>query len=199
MAAYTEERNAKKIACNSEEIENKIGIATQTLERNIAFITNCDNKTSIVLTAVGVLLTIILTNDGLNKIFSIIKSCIESKTFCNIFYLICFATSIFIMALGMFNLGFVLIAKTSEKANGLDGMNSRIFFTGIRSNRDYKTYHRDFCSMKQEDLLDELVAQIYINADIAMQKYKKYNLGFKQTIVGFLLFIIILLIGIYIY
>ena len=64
---------------DTEEIEYKIEKATETLERNIGFISNCDNKTSIVLTALGVLLTIILTNDGLNAIFSIVRSCTDIR------------------------------------------------------------------------------------------------------------------------
>lgn len=183
----------------SEELEYKIEIATQTLERNIGFVTNCDNKTSIVLAAIGVLLTIILTDDGLKEIFNIIRICIGDKATGNSFYLICLGVSSAITILGMFNLGSVLVAKTSEEASGFDGINSRIFFSGIRENEEYKTYRSRFYSMKREELLDELIAQIYINADIAARKYEKYNFGFKCTIIGFLLFVIILLIGIYRY
>ena len=199
MAVLAEEKNIAKMVWNSEELENKIAIATQTLDRNIAFITNCDSKTSIVLTAVGVLLTIILTNDGLNEIFNIFKNCIKTKTFCSVVYFICFASSALIMIAGMFILGSVLVAKTSEEAKGVDEGNSRIFFSGIIKNGDYKIYRSKFYLMNQEELLEELVSQIYINADIAMQKYKKYNFGLKHTILGFLLFILFLLIGIYLY
>lgn len=199
MTQTTEETVAFQNEFSQENLEYKIEIATQTLERNIGFVANCDNKTSIVLAAVGVFLTIILTNDGLNKIFDIIKSCIVTRTFCNVLYLICFAISVFVMAFGMFNLCSVLIAKTSESATGLTQMNSRIFFSGIRNNGDYENYHDKFCTMSRQELLDEVLAQIYINADIATQKYKKYNAGFKFTIIGFLSFVTILLIGIYLY
>ena len=83
-----------------EDLEYKIEIATQTLERNIDFVTNCDNKTSIVLAAFGVLLAIILRNEVLNEIFNIVKACIATKTFCSILYLLCFIGAIFIMVLG---------------------------------------------------------------------------------------------------
>ena len=199
MPVSTEEKKTKNTVCEPEELDYKIEIATQTLDRNIGFVTNCDNKTSIILTAVGVLLTIILTNEGINKAFYIIKSCIGAKTFCSIFYLLCFAGSIFIMALGMFKLGSVLMAKTSEDAVGRKDATSRIFFSGIRKSGDCKTYRSRFYSMNREELLNELIEQIYINADIATQKYEKYNLGIKCTIIGFVLFVAILLIGIYLY
>lgn len=195
MAAMTDD----KPILTQEELEYKIEIASQTLDRNIGFVTNCDNKTSIVLASFGVLLAIILTNEGLIEIFNIVNSCIKIKTFCSIFYLICFASAIFVMALGMFNLGSVLVAKTTEEAIGRKDANSRIFFTGIRKSGDYKTYSQRFYAMNKEDLLNDLIEQIYINADIASNKYSIYNLGLKRTIAGFSLFIVLLLIGISIY
>ncbi len=182
-----------------EEIEYKIEKATQTLERNIGFISGCDNKTSIILTALGVLLTIILTNDGLNAIFKIINSCVIEKTFCNILYLLCLISSIVILLFGMYKLGSVLIARTKASAKILNSYNSRIFFSGIIKNDNLEQYKKKFYAMNKEELLDELIIEIYINADIATKKYDNYNSGFKLSIVGFLLFVSILLIGIYIY
>ncbi|MPN08926.1 hypothetical protein SDC9_156214 [bioreactor metagenome] len=199
MAVSTEEKKPVITVCNPGDLEYKIEIATKTLERNIGFVTNCDNKASIMLTAIGVLLTILLTNDGLKEIYGIIESCINAKTFCCVLYLICFVVSVFIMAVGIFNLGSVLLAKTLEKADGLEAMDSRIFFYGIRKNRDFNSYRSKFYSMEQKELLDELIAQIFINADIATQKYEKYNLGLKRTLIGFFMFIIVFLIGIYLY
>lgn len=193
------EKDKHEELLDTEELEYKIEIATQILERNIGFVTNCDNKTSIVLAAFGVLLAIILTNEGLNEIFSIVKACITTKTFCGMLYLLCFVGSIFVMVLGMFNLGSVLVAKTSEEAIGRKDENSRIFFAGIRKSGNYNTYRQKFCTMSKEDLLNDLIEQIYINADVASIKYATYNRGFKRTIVGFVFFVMLLLIGIYIY
>lgn len=199
MTATTEEKSKNRPELNEEDLEYKIEIATQTLDRNIGFVTNCDNKTSIVLAAFGVLLAIILTNEGLNEIFTIVKACIASKSFCSILYLLCFAGAIFSMVLGMFNLGSVLVAKTSEEAIGRKDENSRIFFAGIRKNGNYNTYQQKFCAMSKEDFLNDLIEQIYINADIASIKYATYNWGLRRTIVGFIFFVVLLLIGIYIY
>lgn len=199
MSVITEEKENSKVLPIEEDIEYKIEIATQTLDRNIGFVTNCDNKTSIVLATFGMLLAIILTNEGLNEIFDIVKVCIAAKTFCSILYLLCFAGSIFSMVLGMFNLGSVLVAKTSEEAIGRRNENSRIFFAGIRKNGNYNTYHQKFCAMSKEDVLSDLIKQIYINADIASVKYATYNRGIRRTIVGFIFFVVLLLIGIYIY
>ena len=199
MAVVTEEKNKTDTVLDKEDLNYKIEIATQTLDRNISFVTNCDNKTSIVLASFGVLLAIILTNEGLNKIFNIVKTCIASKTFYNILYLLCLAGAIIVMVLGMFNLGSVLVARTSEEANGRKDENSRIFFEKKKKNGDYKTYNQKFLAMDRESLLNDLIEQIYINADIAYTKYASYNLGLRRTAMGFIFFVTLLLLGIYIY
>lgn len=182
-----------------KDYKYKIEIATQTLERNIGFVANCDNKTSIVLAIIGVFLTIILTNDGLNAIYGIINTCIEMKTFCSIIYLFFLGGTIVVMLLGIYSLCGVLIAKTSETAKGLTATNSRIFFTGISKDGNCEVYKEKFYEMSEQELLDELIAQIYINSDIASKKYSKYNKGVKWTIIGFGLFVVFILIGIYLY
>lgn len=199
MDTLVNQENEKCVDLTKEELDFKIEIATQTLERNISFIASCDNKTSIVLTSIGVLLTIILTNDGLNEIFDIINTCLSIKTYCNLLFALSFAISIVVMGTGIMNLGRVLIAKVSEEAYGMEAKNSRIFFSGIIKNGDFSTYRNLFCSMTKQELLEELIAQIYINANIATKKYKAYNLGLKRTIIGFLMFIALLLMGIYLY
>lgn len=93
MSVITEEKENNKVFLDAEDLEYKIEIATQILDRNIGFVTNCDNK----------------------------------------------------------------------------------------------------------DLLNDLIEQIYINAEIASNKYATYNRGLILTIVGFVFFVMLLLIGIYIY
>lgn len=198
MSITVKEKTTSPIL-DEKAIEYKIEIATQTLERNIGFVTNCDSKASIVLAVFGGLLAIVLTNEGLKKIFCIIESCIETKNFCSISYLLYFVSSMFILGLGMFNLGRVLVAKTSEEISGRKEADSHIFFAGIKKVGDCKNYKQQFCDMSKEELLNDLIEQIYINAEIASFKYNTYNVGLRYTIIGFVLFVSLLLIGIYIY
>ena len=78
-------------------IDYQIEITTQTLERNLGFISNCDNKASIILTAVGVLLTIILTSEGLASIKDILKKSLSQITFLNFIYMFVFFSSVIIL------------------------------------------------------------------------------------------------------
>lgn len=184
-----------------EDLTQKIEIATQTLERNIGFINSCDSKTSIVLTAIGVLLTIILTNDGLTAIFKIVARSASGKTFCDILYLVGLAASVCMLISGIWKLVSVLIAKTEPlpKNQKTNVASSMIFFGGILKVGDSAAYRNKFLAMTKEELLDDLIAEIYINAEIATQKYKRYNWGLKLTVCGFVLFILMFLAGMYVY
>lgn len=185
---------------NTQSLGEQIEIATQALERNLGFISNCDNKASIILTAVGVLITIVLTNDGLLRIKSILKSCFSQKAFWDIAYVILFIGSGLLLIVGILILISVLLARLYANGNGeMKKTASLIFFKDINSISKFYDYKNRFKNMSKTDLLDDLISQIYINADIATKKYSRYNLGLKLTIAGFLLFVVFILIGIYLY
>lgn len=183
----------------TKELEYKIEIATQTLDRNISFNNNCDKKTSIVLATYGVLLAILLTKEGLNEISGIITTCIATKTFCSTIYLLSLIAAASTSAVGLFKLINVLTAKTTEAPLGRNKEKSLIFFAGIKQNKSYNTYRQNFCKTTKTDLLNDLLEQIYINADIASTKYATYNTGLKFATSGFISLIFLLLIGINIY
>lgn len=179
-------------------IDYQIEITTQTLERNLGFISNCDNKASIILTAVGVLLTIILTSEGLASIKDILKKSLSQITFLNFIYMFMFFSSVIILLSGILFLISVLIARSGiSETKGFK--NSLIFFGGINSFNRIANYEKAIKKMDKKDLLDDLISQIYINSKIATKKYRKYNLGLKFTVVGFFLFIGVILFGHYIY
>lgn len=184
-----------------ENLTHKIDIATQTLERNIGFVNSCDSKTSIVLTMIGVLLTLILTNDGLTAISHIISHSVFGNTFCDILYFIAWLASVGMLVMGIWNLVSVLIAKTkpSTKNSNPTTSSSMIFFGGILKVGDRTVYHNKFLTMTDQELLDDLIAEIYTNAEIATQKYRRYNQGLKLTVWGFVLFILMFLAGMHIY
>lgn len=183
---------------NKPNIDYQIEITTQTLERNLGFISNCDNKASIILTAVGVLLTIILTSEGLASIKDILKKSLSQITFLNFIYMFVFFSSVIILLSGILFLISVLIARSGiSETKG--SKNSLIFFGGINSFNKIANYEKAIKKMDKKDLLDDLISQIYINSKIATKKYRRYNLGLKFTVIGFFLFIGVLLFGHYIY
>ena len=108
--------------------------ALDILDRTIDFVRNCDNKASIFLGTFGVILTIVLTTEGLNNLMSIVRTAIAQKTFCNALYLLLLAGSIIVMVFGLSQIIKVLGVKIdSSIEDGLDG-DSKIFFEHIRKN-----------------------------------------------------------------
>ena len=191
----SKEKNSNNTKPN---IDYQIEITTQTLERNLGFISNCDNKASIILTAVGVLLTIILTSEGLASIKDILKKSLSQITFLNFIYMFVFFSSVIILLSGILFLISVLIARSGiSETKG--SKNSLIFFGGINSFNKIANYEKAIKKMDKKDLLDDLISQIYINSKIATKKYRRYNLGLKFTVIGFFLFIGVILFGHYIY
>ena len=53
--------------------------------------------------------------------------------------------------------------------------------------------------MGKKEYLKDLLSQVYINSKIAHKKYLNYNTGVYLTIIGFISFVVIFLIGIYVY
>jgi hypothetical protein len=187
--------NQKDKILTDEELEYKIEIATQTLDRNIGFVSNCDNKTSIALTAFGVLLTLILSDDGIQKLSSIITACLSEPQLIDILYLGALGISVILTIAGMVELGCVLVPNTSGKY----ASDSLIFFSGILQNQKHSKYQNRFLSMTREDLLKDLTNEIYENAKIATRKYQQYGTGLKFSSIGFALFLMFYLLGISFY
>ena len=190
----------KNLNNTKPDINYQIEISTQTLERNLGFISNCDNKASIILTAVGVLLTIILTNEGINNIKKILEKCIFQMTFWDFVYTFVFFSSGIILILGILLLISVLIARSGiGKKKETKKKKSLIFFGDINSYNTIADYNKEIKKTNKKEMLDDLISQIYINSKIATKKYRKFNLGLKLTVIGFFLFIGVLLFGHYIY
>ena len=179
----------------SLEIDEQIKVASQILERNINFISNCDNKTAILLTTIGVLFTIVLSTDVIQLVTKIINNCLFEITGLKFFNIVLFLFSFVLSVIGLYNLCEVLVARTKSPSNNTERQNSLIFFSGISQNIDEKMYSEKLYSMTKEELLSDIISQIYINSKIADKKYLKYNRGFKSILLGIILFVIALLLG----
>lgn len=168
--------------------------ALDILDRTIDFVRNCDNKASIFLGTFGVILTIVLTTEGLNNLMLIVRAAIAKKTFCNALYLLMMAGFIIAMVFGLSQIIKVLGVKIDSSAEeGLDG-DSKIFFEHIQKN-NYSAYKEKLLGITEEIFLNDVISQIYINSCICHDKYKNYKCGLKWTLIGFCGFSILWIIG----
>lgn len=76
--------------------------------------------------------------------------------------------------------------------------NSKIFFTDISNNKSLQDYKKIVVEQNEDEMLDDLINQIYINAKICTDKYKRYRRGIKLIVFSVLTFLFITAIFIFI-
>ena len=69
------------------DVDEQIEEAKASLDRINAWINSCDSKAGIVLALVGVLLTIIFTNDGMAEMYNVLQNIMPPANFCTILYI----------------------------------------------------------------------------------------------------------------
>lgn len=167
---------------NIEKAKTKFEIVNQ-------WITNCDTKSSILLAFYGVLLTLVFTSELQNMIsntFALETSLknigfIELMNFISLLSIIAFIVFSILCLLFVYN---TLKARIDDEIYTQQELNtnSNIFFLKI-SSKSYKDF-KDASNLEtSEDFLNDLNSQIFINSNIAAEKFKAYN---KSLLFGFL-------------
>lgn len=183
------------------DIEEQIEEAKSSLERINGWINSCDSKAGTVLALTGVLLTIIFTNDGITEMYNLLQNIIPPENFCTVLYIGFLGISVLMLGYGIARLILTLVGRFDSDVYEEPGMitDSVLFFGEISNKVSYQIFQNAILNIKKEDYLKDFLSQIYINSKIANEKYINYNKGIKWTIMGFIAFIAMFLIGIYLY
>ena len=189
----------EKEKIESFDIQTKIEIATQTLERNMGLVSYCDTKASVILAVLGAFLGFMLTADGVTTISEILTEALKSNTFLEAIYFYGVVFSAVAVLVGICLLTCVLFARGTKKEqeNAMNG--SMLFFGSIANANSDADYSTEFKEMTKEKVLDALLKDLYINSVIAKTKYDYFNKGLKYAIPGLVGFIVLLMIGRFIY
>lgn len=161
--------------------ENVVEELNQNLERIIGFIGNCDNKASILLGFNGILMGILLSCDFIEICSnSSFDSCLLT-----IFLKATMCITIFMWSYGLYRLLKVLLPKTdcSDFADGALELKSIIYFSGI-SSKSYTYYKNKVLSMDDNQYLNDIASQVYLNAKICTEKFKNLRLGLIFSSIG---------------
>ncbi len=147
----------------------------KTLDRTIGFIANCDSKVSYLLSAVGIILTILFTVKPTNLTF--LKTALNSNdsyVFLG-FGVLGFILSAFYFLKGIYHLSQALTAQT-----GLHSENSKsmIFFGAISAQGGSQNYLLSI-NKSEYSYREDLACQIFLNSKICDEKFKRYNNGFR--------------------
>ena len=157
-------------------------------------------KSSFVLTFLGVIVTIIFTSDiGHDMIATLHFRCadhISKSNIRNLISLVCaiaFCVSIIISIYQLYQTLCGRVNPIKYEQQGLQ-LESNIFFKTIQS-RGFSEYEIGTNSENEEQYLNDLNSQIYINSKIVESKFKHYNNSLKAILYGFGSFLFFVLLN----
>lgn len=135
------------------------------------------------------------------EMYKVLQNIFPPTNFCTVIYIVFLGSSVFMLCYGIVRLILTLVARIDANIYQQPGLitDSVLFFGKISDRASYQVFQNDILSIKKDDYLKDLLSQVYINSKIANEKYVNYNKGIKWTIIGFIAFIVMFLIGIYLY
>ena len=159
------------------DFDEELEYALTILNRTDSWINSCDNKLSILVGVCGVVLTIFLTTDSINKAYDFLKEIIQNCKGANK-YLFLIATIILLAfyCITCFHIVNAVVARIDGSKYKQDKMsnNSNLFFKSI-SEKEYIEFRNSFHGDTAQDKLNDVLTQVYINSAIATKKYEQYN------------------------
>lgn len=169
----------------------------EILDRNTAWIENCDSKTSIILGSFGVIAGIFLAADYVSKFKSVFGYMASHVSFWTVVYIILYILSISLILVGCVCWLTVLFARVNPNKFSNRGikLDSLIFFSSIAKHKSLSAYKRDLEKCETKQMEEDLISQIYICSIICNQKFKYYKLGLFFASMGSILFAVLILIG----
>ncbi|WP_065675001.1 MULTISPECIES: Pycsar system effector family protein [Lactiplantibacillus] len=158
------------------------------LDKQLDWIQKSDTKASVLLSAIGILFTLLINS----RFYSVLVNCIH---YLFIKDKIVLMVLIFLLVFGLvlvFIGGFYLFFTLIPRLKNISQKQSYIFFGDISQNG--LTELRNHFS-KDLDPNDDLINQIFVNANIANVKMKNCNIGIKFICLGFGIVFIVTLIS----
>lgn len=163
------------------------------------WISNCDSKSSYLLTFFGVITTIIFTSDFGESIINALhfSKSIENtpETISNFFFFV-FSILFLTSSLATFYCSFLsLKARIDSSVYSQTDLisSSNIFFGTIRE-KEFKIFNQTATSESDEEFLSDLNSQIFINSNIASVKFKYYNLSLISMLITVGIFLLLAII-----
>lgn len=174
------------------------GELNQILDRINGWIESCDSKVSTILSGMGVLAGILLATDYISKIISIFRAACEHIGVGSVAYLIISIASLIVLMCGALLLIGVLFARVNPEKFGTRGVktDSILFFSCISKNKTLSKYRVKVNKCSREQLRDDLMSQIYICSLICDKKFVLYKNGLVLSIIGFSVFVLMMVIGV---
>lgn len=186
---------------NNEIMKDKIEKAQKRLELVNQWITNCDTKSSFILTFYGVMLTIIFTSDMGKEMMNVFSFEVADKwnwesvkNFLLFILVIAFLGSIGKSFYHIYNTLRARINSDVYEQMGL--ITSSNSFFGTIAQKNFQDFEQATNSENEEEYLKDLNSQIFINSKIAAKKFEHYNSSIFWTFVSLGIFLVYIILNI---
>lgn len=192
-------RNYVKEVNNSSQTGNdQIEYALKTMDRTDAWINSCDNKLSVLLGVCGVVLTVCITSESISKAYSFIKNIMLNMNdgWSYAFIVGCLVTVLFYVK-AIYHIINALVARVDSDKFKQEQLRlqSNLFFGSI-SAKKYEDFKKNFLEDTSEEILNDILSQVYINSSIAQTKHKHYNKSLLWIGISVITTLFIVLFGI---
>lgn len=173
----------------------------ERLDRILDWIKSCDTKASIVIAGIGVTLTVLTSSNSLNGLKKVITSLFSNVNFSNFLFLLFLVAALGCIFFGVVNLILVLVPRLNKFGSKLSGTkSSSLYYFGKISEIDYNSFKQNIeREINTSDEIEDLLSQIYINANICTVKYSYYRRGIIFSFTGLVAFIILYLVGLFLF
>ena len=167
--------------------------AIKTLEIVNSWTSNCDTKVEITLGGFAILSGFLLSSDFVQKFLGIVQRALAVPvSVCNIVYVMLLFASIVVALIGVYNLVMVLF-PTIVKADSI------MFFASVARFNGLEEYLTKAKETKEDELMDDILTQIYHASCICSKKFERQKKGLRLLLIGTMAFVIVFLIGVFIY
>ena len=144
----------------------------------------------------GIFLTIFTAEQSLTGFKQIIQAATRDFNFSNLIYLLLFLAAVLSVIYGGYNLISVLVPRLNSYASTITGTKSSSFYYfGSIANSDYDSFKQKLLNESEDDEIEDLLSQIYINSKICSVKFKFYREGIVYSFSGIVALILLYVIG----
>ena len=170
----------------------------QRLDRHLDWIKSCDTKASIVIAGAGVFLSIFTAEHSISILNQILSKTLKNINFSNFIYLAAFLYCWGLFAYGAYCLIRVLIPMMkSDLLLFKEGTREdSLYYFESADDKKYFEFRKKMLEETEEEEVEDLLSQVYINAKICSSKYKFYKKGIRHTFIGIAGILILYVIGI---
>jgi len=177
---------------------NKFDERNQLLDRTTNWIASFDTKSSLLLTVIGISLSVLVSSDTISlaqRSFSQAMSFSGEAPVIDLIESALLLTSLLLCSKSLIHIYLTLKARMLKRRHSQEGLevNSSLFFMDI-ARSSYIDFKAKLNDMPEKQYLNELESQIYINARISAVKYRNYSASvraFSYSILSLILFLLL--------